>query len=103
MAVFFSQISYHWTASYLSSLGSNGAAPSVHGQDSVYLDRYQDGWSDLTASFRFRISNQFRFWADASNLLGTERVLYQYSRQFYPTQIDYNGGRNFRIGIRYDL
>jgi TonB-dependent receptor len=100
---FFSQISYHWTASYLSSLGSNGAAPSVHGQDSVYLDRYQDGWSDLTASFRFRISNQFRFWADASNLLGTERVLYQYSRQFYPTQIDYNGGRNFRIGIRYDL
>ncbi|MEX0686174.1 MAG: carboxypeptidase regulatory-like domain-containing protein [Balneolales bacterium] len=100
---FYIQVSYNRTASFLSNLGQSGLAPSLYGSESTFLDQYQDGHTDLSASFRFRISDQFRFWADASNLWRRERIGYQGSRDNYPSQIDYNGGRNFRIGIRFDL
>ena len=100
---FFTQVSYHWTAEYLFSAGQSGLAPSVDRVNNVYLDQYQDGWSDLSASFRFRLARNFQIWADAKNLLTNETLYYTHSRSDYPTMVNLRPAREFRIGLRYDL
>ena len=102
---FSTQVSFHWTAESLSLLhDQQSLIPSVGGAgQQVYKDRYTDGWTDLSVSFRFRISQQFRFWADVYNLIGRERLAYEYDRDRYPVATDWIGGRTFRAGIRFDL
>lgn len=98
------QLSYHWTAPSLYAWQQNrDRAPSIDPAREIYLDQYQDGWTDLSFSFRFRISNHFQFWMDVSNLLGAERVLYGDTRDIYPYNTIYTGGQEFRAGIRYHL
>lgn len=100
---FFFQLAYHWTAEYLIQTGSQDLAPSISTTDPVFMDQYVNGWSDLSASFRFRISNQFRFWAYASNLLTRETTRYTHSRNLYPTNINSMTGRDVRVGISYNF
>lgn len=97
---------YHWTAEALSLDGLQSErviAPAIDTVNPVYMDRYQYGWKDLSASFRFRISDHFHFWADASNLLGgTQRV--EYARSLlYPIETDIRNGLTFNMGIHYRL
>ncbi len=101
----FTRVSYHWTADMISSLGNGTTlAPSVSRTEQVYLDQYQYGWSDLSVTVRFRISENFRFWADAFNLLpDNDQVMYLHTRDLYPTTIDYRRGRGIKMGIRFDL
>ena len=101
---YFGQVSYHWTAESLSIIRQEQTlAPSADLVNEIYMDRYMDGWSDLSVSFRMRISERFRFWADAYNLLPRERVGYEQSRDLYPVATNWTGGRSFRAGIRFDL
>ncbi len=101
---FSGQVSWHWTAPSLQSIEDERTfAPSIDGGHEVYMDRYADGWSDLSLSFRFRISSQFTFWANANNLLRSERILYEHSRSMYPAGTDYRDGIGFRAGLRYEL
>ncbi len=102
---FFTQVAYHWTAEMLSGLQQMPTlAPSIDSTEGVFMDQYQDGWSDLSVTFRFRISDNFRFWADVSRLLGNERVAqYLYSRDLYPVMIDYTAGLRLEMGLRFDL
>ncbi|MEX0685707.1 MAG: TonB-dependent receptor [Balneolales bacterium] len=101
---FSTQVSYHWTAAALSGLqDTTRLAPEIDQSENVYMDRYMDGWTDLSLSFRFRISQNFRFWADVSNLLANERVTYAYDRDLYPVETDLSRGRSFLMGIRFDL
>jgi len=101
---FTGQIAYHWSAAYLDSLADNlQQAPSIDSSNMVYLDSYQDGWSDLSLSMGFRISNNFRLWANASNLLNTELIRYDQNRDLYPRVIDNRGGRELKFGIRFNL
>lgn len=100
---FLTALSYHRTAKTLLSLQENrGLAPSVSDSE-VYMDRYRDGMSELTFSFRFKISEQFRFWADLSNIMGGEKSIYAHTREFYPEEIDLYEGLELRLGIRYNL
>lgn len=101
---FSGQVSWHRTAPVLGSLrGSSMIAPSISGTREVYLDRYEDGAQDLSLSMRFRLSERFRVWMDASNLLRKERRIYDYSRHHYPRYIDHRESIQFRAGIRYDF
>ena len=98
------QVSWHWTDQALYGLQtSRSTAPSVAGGSEVYMDRYADGWTDLSISFMFRISDNFRFWADVYNLLDSDRIMYDYNRDVYPVEMDRRGGISFNTGIRYDL
>jgi TonB-dependent receptor len=99
---FSGQVSYHWTSSSVQRLSDQAtAAPSV-GSGQVYLDRYEHGAHDLSVSLGFRLSERFRFWMDASNLLRDERYAWDYSRTYYPSHIDHRQGVQFRAGIRFD-
>lgn len=99
-----SQVSFHYTASMLENLQqSRTLAPSIHSQEELYMDRFGDGWMDLSVSLGFRISNNIRFWADIYNLMGNERIQYARSRSEYPTQIQLQEGTEFRLGVRFDL
>jgi len=101
---YFGQVSYHWTAESLSMIRQEQTlAPSADPVNEIYMDRYVDGWTDLSVSFRMRISERFTFWADAYNLLPRERVEYEHSRDLYPVATNWTGGRSFRAGIRFDL
>jgi len=100
----FSQISYYWMAETLIGLAeSTTLAPSISGTEQVYLDRYDSGISDLSVSFAFHISENFRFWADASNLLQNERVIYDHSKSVYPVNTNLLQGLVFRSGIQFNL
>ena len=99
---FTGQLAYHWTAESIVSLAeSQRSTPSVSGL--MYRDRYEDGASDLSASVRFRISQNFRLWADATNLLRDERVQYTHSRSAYPIESDLRRSSTIRLGIQFTL
>lgn len=101
---FSTQVSYHWAAAAVNGLQeTRSLAPAIDENEAIYMDRYQDGWKDLSVTFRLRISNNFRFWADASNILTNDRVQYARDRDLYPVRTDRNAGRSFMVGIRYDL
>lgn len=101
---FSTQISYYWTAKFLNSLRENTQiAPSIHPTEAVYMDLYQDGWSDLSFSLRFRISNNFRYWINVSNLLNTSISHYANDRDSYPVGTYLRDGVEFNMGIRYDF
>lgn len=103
---FSSQISYHWTDEALAPSGlqpERRPAPAL-GDEEVFMDRYQEGWQDVSASFRYRITDSFRLWADVHNLLGGfERVKYEQNRDYYPTERIINGGRALNMGFTYNL
>lgn len=101
---FSSQLAYHWTATALRSLQQNRSlAPSLNDAEEIYRDEYEEGWKDLSLSVRFRISENFRFWVDAYNLIGQERIRYEESQNAYPVQMLLQDGAEFRLGIRFDL
>ncbi len=102
---FSARVSWHWTAEALTHLqGIPRLAPTIDPNEAVYVDYYEDGWTDVSASLRFRISGNFGFWADARNLLGgVDRIEYANSRTFYPVGIDRREGVNVTMGIRYSL
>jgi len=99
---FTGQVAYHWTAESIVRLAEEPTpAPSAGGQ--IYRDRYEDGARDLSVTARFRISDNFRLWADATNLLKDERIQFTRSRSMYPVETDFRRSSVFRIGLRFDL
>jgi len=100
---YFAQLSYYWADDNLYRLAEVPQTLAGLSADNEYMDQTQSGWSDLSLTFRFRISNQFRFWADAYNLLGNNHVIYQYDRNIYPVNLEYRGGLGLRAGIRFDF
>ncbi|MEX0686658.1 MAG: TonB-dependent receptor [Balneolales bacterium] len=101
---FSTQLSYHRTSSFIQNLRhTRSMAPSIDQNDNIYMDRYQDGWSDLSFTFRFRVSNHYQLWADVSNILGEKQIQYAHTRNLYPVESEMQGGRAFLLGVRYDL
>lgn len=98
------RLAYHWTATSLFNLrDEQSMAPAISSSQNVYLDSYRDGMSNLSFSFRFRISDQFRFWANTSNLISDDRYQYLNTRELYPENIQRFNGREIMIGILYNL
>ena len=98
------QTAYHRTAESLYELPVEQVlAPSVNANNPVYMDRYGDGWKDLSATLGFRISENFRLWAGASNLLRSERIIYAENRDLYPYETDWQSGIRLTLGLRFTL
>lgn len=101
---FTGQVAYHWTSTAISRLSESPVLlPSIDSGQPIYSDTYQDGWKDLSASIRIQITDEFRFWADVSNLLSDERTQYDHTRELYPRHTKLRGGIELRAGLRMDL
>jgi TonB-dependent receptor len=100
---FFAQVSYHWSAELLSELEENTQlAPSVsNGQ--VYLDRYQDGYQELSATAKITISDNVQLWTNVYNLLNKQRIEYAFNRSSYPTSFYKRNGIEFNVGVKVTL
>jgi TonB-dependent receptor len=99
------QASFHWTASHLVTIADETAlAPSMPGAGEIFVDQYQDGWSELSLSLRYQISERFGIWCDARGLLlGNERIQYMHQRNLYPIMSDYNRGQGIMAGMKLQL
>lgn len=98
---FFTQISYAWGSPSISSYGNLDFAPTLYGDSKrVYMDQFRDAANDMTITVRYRLSDTFRIWADASNVLNHKSISYTYDRQVYP-QTQRLSGRTISMGLRY--
>ncbi len=97
---FNTQITYQWAAPSISSYGSQQWLPEIHQRHREYFDAYNDATNNLSMTFQYRISNNFRIWGDASNILNHRRINYRVDRDFYPTSISLSG-RRINMGLRY--
>lgn len=99
---FMGQISYHWTSKYVEHLSEGqNLAPFVSSE--IYRDVYKDGFTDLSASVRVRLSDNFILLADATNLMSSERVQFVHSRSTYAHNTSLSKFGVFRLGLRFML
>ena len=100
---FFTQVSYQWAATSISSYGSNDknlvASPTPR---DVYYDQFNDAAQDLSLTVRYWISENFQFWFDASNILNQKEENYYYDSDYYPYTTELRG-REITLGVRYRL
>ncbi|MEX0686171.1 MAG: TonB-dependent receptor [Balneolales bacterium] len=97
---FSSQLLYHWSAPSVSSYGSQQWVPQIHQRHREYFDAYSDAANDVSLTIRFRISTNFRIWADASNMLNNKSRDYFFDRGTYPRR-ERLSGRRINVGLRY--
>ena len=97
---FFTQVSYQWGAPSLSSYGSPRWVPPIQLRERVYFDSYRDAANNMSMTVRYRLTENFRLWADGSNLLNYRSISYQYDRDYYPTNVSLSG-RTVNVGIHY--
>ena len=96
------QVAWHWSAPSLYMKATELQwAPDINRNNPVYLDQYEDGWMDLSVYFGFRISDSFRFWANAQNLLTNDRALYGDSPDAYVFDSIRRNGLKVSAGIRF--
>lgn len=84
------RVMYHWT----------DELPVMHQTDYIVSEQHEDGWQDLSASFRFRLSDNFVFWAEGSGLLGDTELLRSDPGSVFT---DYRGGRKLNLGFQFRL
>lgn len=100
---FSSQLSYAWGSPSITEYGDLDFIPDLYGDTKrVYMDRYRDAANDLSLTVRYRISQDFRIWADASNILNHRSISYVYDQSVYPeTQL--LAGRTVSLGLHYSF
>lgn len=98
---FFSQVSYSWGSPAIDEYGQLDFAPTLYGDTKrVYMDRYRDAANNLSMTMRYRLTNEFRIWVDASNILNHKSISYFYDREAYP-RIQRLSGRRINLGLQY--
>lgn len=101
---FSGQVAWHWTdAALFRDASETKWAPAINRSEQIYLDLYEEGWMDLSASFGFRLTENFRFWANASNLLTTERTRYGHTSDLYPFDTVLQDGIRISAGLQFTL
>jgi len=92
---------YAWGSPSISKYGTLEFAPSLYGDSKrVYMDEYRSAANDLSLTIRFKLSNEFRLWADANNILNSKSVSYIYNRDVYPW-VQNLAGRTINMGLNY--
>lgn len=100
-ARFSGQLSYAWGSPSISAYGNLDFAPSIFGDSKrVYMDQYRDALNNLSMTMQYRLTESFRIWADADNLMNNINVDYVYNQSSYPT-VQTLRGRTFNLGLRY--
>lgn len=94
----------HWSAPSLATAAlAERSAPSLPGAPVLYPDLVEQGWLDASFHAGFRISEQFRLWLDAENLLPRERTLYIEDPGVYPVHLRLQDAVRVLAGLRFDL
>lgn len=99
---FSTQVSYRLASPSISAYGDLQWVPEIQLRERVYFDRFNDTVADLSFSARYRLTSNFRIWADVTNLLNAKTVNYFYNRDFYPQSIEMDG-TGFNFGLRYSF
>jgi len=99
-----SQVSYRYTSGALRTIATEAIqAPSASSRQPVFPDLIEPDLHLLTGSLRFRLSNSFTFWADASYDPVDSRSMYFYSPDAYPTLTQRRQGLAFRSGVLFQF
>lgn len=94
----------HWSAPSLAAAAADTRpAPSLPGAPVLHPDLYEHGWLDASLFAGFRISEQFRLWVNAQNLLPQERILYVEDPDVYPVHLRIEDSIRLLAGLRFDL
>lgn len=100
---FGAQVSYHWSASSLSHIATTQQrAPSL-GQGMRYLDQYEEGYRELSATANYQLSERFRVWVNVNHLINNTEIEYIEERSAYPISTYQRPGFDLRVGVRFDL
>ncbi|MAO64070.1 MAG: hypothetical protein CL666_03645 [Balneola sp.] len=100
---FTAQVSYHWSDDLLTDIAeTQQRAPSL-GQGMRYLDRYENGYQELSATASYELSDRFMVWGNARHMINSERSSYLESLSAYPVSTYFNAGFDLRVGVRFDL
>jgi TonB-dependent receptor len=97
---FSGQATYQWGAPSIHSYGGRRRIPETDPPIRVWFDRYIDAANDVSVTLRYRLTDQFRLWFDASNLLNHRSISYNYDRNLYPINTTLSG-RTVNLGVRY--
>ncbi len=101
---FFGQLAWHWSAPALFQAAHDLRwAPAINQTEKIYLDMYEDGWTDLSATFELRLSDRFRVWSNVSNLFSIDRIKYGEERDIYPFETYLREGFRFNAGLQFTL
>lgn len=96
------QVSWHHTAPSLFRRSTQTQwAPSINPAEMVYVDQYEDGWSDVSLHLSLRISDRFRLWANVQNLFSGDRQLYGDNRDTYAFDTVRNNSFKVLTGIQF--
>lgn len=102
---FFAQVSYQWAAPSISSYGNLRLVPEIPDipiSERVQFDQFNDAATDLSLTVRYRITPNFRFWVDATNILNDRSVSYFFDREYYPDTVSLSG-REISMGLHYNF
>lgn len=97
---FFTQITYQWSATSISSYGSN--SQDLVSVGNVFYDQFNSATQDLSFTARYWLSKNFQIWFDASNILNSMERDYYYKESLYPYTTELSG-REITLGLRYRL
>lgn len=96
------QIAWHYSAPSLSKRSTQLKwAPRVNPEEMVYLDQFEDGWSELSIYLSLKISDRFRIWANVHNVFPGERQLFGDNRDAYVFDTIRNNGLKVLTGIQF--
>lgn len=100
---FSGHITYQWSSPFVTDYAPTRSwVPSIQLQERVYADNYTDGANDVSLTLRYRITENFRVWANGSNLMNNRSVNYRYDREYYPTNVSLRGTQ-ITMGLQYSL
>ena len=95
------QVSYAWGTPSITSYGNLDFVPSIYGDSQrVYMDRYRAAANNLSLSLQYRLTDAFRLWFEADNLLNRTNIDYVYDLDAYPNTQTL-AGRTLNAGLRY--
>lgn len=100
---FKAQVSYHWTAELVTDYATVQQLAPYIASGNVYLDTYEEGYQDLSATAEYQLSERFKVWLNGRHLISDDQNQYLENETWYPTSTYIRSGLDLRIGVRFDL
>ena len=100
---FKAQVTYYWSAPLFSQIATTQQRAPALGGGTYYLDRYEDGYKEMSVTASYQLAERFRLWLNANHLLNVQEISYGEERSDYPVSTYQRSGLDLRIGVRFDL
>jgi TonB-dependent receptor len=100
---FKAQVSYHWSSAAVDNIAAVKQRAPALGSGTFFLDQYEDGYEELSATANYELSSRFSVWANVNHLFSSPKIQYLDNRNEYPTSTYTRSGFDLRVGVRFDL